>query len=395
MDEVTLLVLRYSLSVTAFVTLSLHWKFFWNERRLFPCLPLFLSYKVLPVRLVRLQFLSALGVLIGIGIGSQSIVPYLSLFQLIWGLIWCIIDENIWCPQIAHFNMIAASICFSDVTSLKIWTISLYFFGGIQKLNYKFIKDGRGFIDFLNPLLMKRNIQLEEIFSEFYLEIAAVLTGMVEVLIGLGLLLSSTQMICSILSIGLHVTILLCVGPLGANNYHGIWAWNLMCIFITPALFFIPSQESPFMEIYVNLIDLRVLCWISLLLWGIFPLLNLINGYWPDSLAFKLHSYNFPRLNLQVLGKNITLPEVFERFMKESGIIDTNRLAAEYSNTPCCSCRGGVSWGQHLADLSGYSVLVDWKSSPCIYNGKRTLYRYVCKPFSSPTFLGTIVEGDY
>jgi len=394
MEESTIYLVRYCLSCTAFVTILLHWKFFWKERRLFPTLPLFrMKGFIFPLWCSRILFISELLVLLCIGFVPISWVSYFAYYQLLWGVFWCIMEENIWCPQIAHFNMMAISLIVYDSTSLKIWTIFLYIFGGIQKLNYKFVKDGRGIMDFIYPICknLKISSHVLKVDYRYYFEIIAILSGISEFSLGIGLLFLPTQAISSMGIVILHIIILLCVGPFGANNFHGIWAWNLMCMFITPGLFFSPTQQSPIIGIIEQLSVLNLFCWISFILWGFFPILNLINGYWPDPLSFKLHSYNFSRAELVLSGKPTQpVPNLFllARFINRDGVIDTTRLAFEYSNSPCCTCKGAVTWAQYLSDFVEYPILVNWNSSPHFLTGKRTLYRYVCRPSTSPVFLG-------
>jgi hypothetical protein len=53
--------------------------------------------------------------------------------------------------------------------------------------------------------------------------------AVLEAALGIGLLFSYRAywgIVC------LHVVILLCFGPLGRASFHGIWGWNVMCIYL-------------------------------------------------------------------------------------------------------------------------------------------------------------------
>jgi len=258
----------------------------------------------------------------------------------------------------------------------------MYIYGGIQKLNYRFIKDGKGVTIFFNPLLRHVNLDLTLIPTRF-MQIVAVLVGICEMSMGVGLLFTETQVFSTVSVMILHVIILLCVGPTGGNFCHGIWAWNAMCIVVTPLLFMNPNPlQSPLSDIFFSLTNYHVMSWISLVLWGFLPVLNLYNGGWSDELSFKLHSLNFPQLTMCIINKNFgKIPENFIEFVdKYDGAIDIDFIARKYTHASCSSCRGGKLWAQYLSDLLEEPILFYWNSSPNFFDGRRKYHKFVFIP---------------
>jgi uncharacterized membrane protein YphA (DoxX/SURF4 family) len=149
-----------------------------------------------------------------------------------------------------------------------------YLWSGIQKLNPRFATEAfNSLIDPFVPHLPHRLVEAVQVsgYAAPYLEAA----------IGVALLTGRQRRPAVIAAIGMHVFILLCIGPLGGDMNTVVWPWNFAMIAFLFLLFWQPGPVFTGGSFQ----------WAALILYGLMPALSFFN-LWDSYLSVALYSGN-------------------------------------------------------------------------------------------------------
>lgn len=248
-------------AATAISTLLACKRAFFNDRILLPRRNLFSTASTLqlPLAISRLMWHLDLALLLLVfTIALFSHIPsYLLLLHAIWCVLILCLDRLLWSPHLIHFGIAALALALRDFDSLKVFAVLLYFYGGIQKLNKTFYREM--IPDFFGPILRRwMRLDLTYLNAPKWVQPLSALIAISEAALGLSLAIPSLQVIGSIFLVMMHLGILILLGPLGANQFQGVWGWNVLCIaqlfflFIYPPTPFPTSSPNIFPSIYFN-----------------------------------------------------------------------------------------------------------------------------------------------
>lgn len=157
----------------------------------------------------------------------------------------------------------------------------VYFWSGLQKLNFAFMFGV--FPWFIQPMTELLPQQLQ-----YYANFAGVPIPFFEMAIGIGLLIPKFRIIAILAAIGMHLSILLALGPLGHNWAPVVWPWNLVMITLDCILFWKTTNVSFREIVWVKNFAYQK---IVLVLFAIMPLLSFSN-LWDSYLSFTMYSGN-------------------------------------------------------------------------------------------------------
>jgi hypothetical protein len=201
-------------------------------------------------------------------------------------------------------------------------------------------------------------------------------SAMVEVFIGLGLLFSSTQVIAAIFGLMTHVVILLAVGPLGSNDYHGIWAWNVYCMVMLWAIFIqIPSENGLLVDVSYEMASARVSTWVAVILLAVCPAFSWFE-LWHAQLSFQLHSNNFPEIRIRFSEPKFLNGDIRD-WVDQVGYLDIFGVAGVHGVCPAFSLKTGLEWSRHLFEVTGQQIQFTYKTRPAIFTGVRAVRRFL------------------
>ena len=163
---------------------------------------------------------------------------------------------------------------------------SLYFWSGIQKLNWTFAHE------VFPGLLENAGIHLNSSLIAF-LPRLAIAIALVEALTGLGLLVRKTRRVAVVLAVVMHLSVLVLL--ISARDNTVVWSWNMAMLAIVPILFWRFEGSTKVANYLPKLVI--VLCTFA-------PVLSFA-GWWDLNLSAALYAGNMPvavvRVNQQVL----------------------------------------------------------------------------------------------
>lgn len=189
-------------------------------------------------------------------------------------------------PWVYQYVLILITLAFARfgpieriVTTNQIIVASLYFWSGVQKLNWTFAHE------VFPGLLEEANIHLSSSLSGL-----AILVALIEALSGIGLLVRRTRQVAVVLIVVLHLSVLVLLIVKGLNTV--VWPWNVAMLAIVPILFWKAKDSVARKELWrwrrfnVLLHAMFTLCLIA-------PALSFA-GWWPIYLSGALYSGRSP-----------------------------------------------------------------------------------------------------
>ncbi|MFL5752143.1 MAG: HTTM domain-containing protein [Bacteroidia bacterium] len=299
-------------------SVSVSWRL-WISDRDFPLVPVFDGLTPLPVPADKILFGLFLFCTVMLLFARR---PRFSIaIVLLIGAYLAIADQNRLQPWFYQYMLMLLVLAFYNwrvdepkdhtaiFTTLKIIVAAIYFWSGIQKLNPNFMADTW-------PWLIK---PLESIFTpEGCTVILKSGYGIpfIEIFIGIALFSASAKRIAIPLAIGMHLLILILMGPFGHNYNPVIWGWNLGMVFMIYFLF-AGTADSKYHS--VSYLFSFKPAYIILLLCGLMPGLNLVNK-WDSYLSASLYSGNTSN-GIIYLSDNARsrLPYYLQSFTKPEG----------------------------------------------------------------------------
>lgn len=145
-----------------------------------------------------------------------------------------------------------------------------------------------------------------------------------EVLIALALLWPRTRKAGVAAAVGMHLLILLTLGPLGKNDNPVVWPWNVVMIAFVPTIFLAGGTAAATAgeRVRASLRRMRAALVSHALVFvafGLGPLLG-EHGLWPQSLSYKLYSYRSPFAQVWMTPKALAaLPESAAKVFRPQG----------------------------------------------------------------------------
>jgi len=244
---------------------------------------------------------------------------------------------------------------------------SLYFWSGIQKLNWTFAHE------VFPGLLENAGIHLNSSLIAFLPKLAIPI-ALVEALTGLGLLVQKTRRVAVVLAVVLHLSVLVLLVLARANTV--VWPWNIAMLAIVPILFW-RFEGSTKVANYLPKTAI-VLCTIA-------PLLSFA-GWWDLNLSAALYAGNAPvtvvRVNEQVLAQlsDVAREQVFASSRDEILLPLHEWSMRELNVPPYPEVRTYRQLARKICTLANKSEGVELivKSRPQITNPSYTVSRDDC-----------------
>lgn len=272
------------------ISMIVSWRL-WTSDREFPLVPLFNALPSLPHPADKIVFglFLALTLLLVFARKPRWLIAGI----LLLGTYMAVADQNRLQPWFYQYMLMMLILAFYNwrvdepkdytviFTTLRIIVAAIYFWSGIQKLNPNFISDTW-------PWMIK---PLESIFTAETCNVilkSGYGIPFIEVFIGIGLFSVSAKRIAVPFAIGMHLLILVLMGPLGHNYNPVIWGWNLGMVFMVYFLFAGTAESKYYSANY--LFSFRP-AYIVLILCGLMPGLSLVNK-WDSYLSASLYSGN-------------------------------------------------------------------------------------------------------
>ena len=329
----------------------------WGANRLFPLVPVLDSLSNIPPEIHGILFgLSLLLMLLFLffpGRKMAAIIICLELFS-------CSLDQNRWQPWEYFFLFMLLAYLFTkrEKELPGTWLLimaGLYFFGGIGKMNPAFIHDTWKY------LMLHRWLDINT--NNIWVTRSGYLLPLLEMLAGLGLLFKQSRKISVLILIGMHLVILLMLGPTGLNINHVVWPWNTALAMLLLLLYFSSQQIS-----FITLSG-KPLVWVVLLCWWILPWLRFA-GHWDRYLSSVLYSGGVEQLF--ICTEN-------QAALKEMG----QYMDASFSVIPCSPVLSVYNWGIKEMRTAPYpeprirdAIIKAWKKK---YPGSKDRF-YIYKP---------------
>ncbi len=287
--ESTLLLLKI-LALFWLIAKALSWKV-WTKERLFPLAPIFdwlswpswfhFSLFILSIALLLLMLFKPL---------NKTILTCLFITELIS----CAGDQNRWQPWEYQyiFTLFVCIVNQKDyqkiITCIIIIMAGTYLYSGLGKLNEAYLVLAWDNLFFKYLFRVPENL----IRHEGFLHKLGYITAFIEVALAAGILFPKTKKIAAIFLIGMHLIILLAIGPWGRNYNLIVWPWNiLMAIFLYVIFMQKGITTVSLKEIWPGWNKLVLICWFVL------PAFNYA-GLWDNFLSSRLYSANLPLMAL-------------------------------------------------------------------------------------------------
>lgn len=197
----------------------------------------------------------------------------------------------------------------SEISRNTLWRIllaSVYLWSGVQKFNGTFLHS-------IFPWFVSAIFPAVTVSP--YLYLLALLAVILETSIGLGLLFGYSSKIFALAAIGMHLFILMALGPLGHNYNSIVWPFNIICIFLLCNLFLTGNSfTGPIQMIKTLSLSERAFALLLILL----PSLSFL-GLWDHYLSFAFYSGNVPNGKIAIVREILEeLPLPAKQFVTET-----------------------------------------------------------------------------
>jgi len=285
----------------------------WTIDRLLPTVPLFESLDHVPAIIHSVLFALSLLLIISLFVKQNKL---LLISLLVVEVCSCLLDQNRWMPWEYFYVFVLVVFIINAGNKKNIPSVvtflltSTYFYSGLCKLNEGYLQ-----IVWTN-MVLKGFLKIPpSIFTQSWLHYTGYLSGIIEMIAGVGLLFVKTRANSAKMLIVLHLFVLILLGPLGYSGYRVLWPWNIAMILFLYLIFF-KDKES------INVYTAITYRWNKLILicWGILPVLSFF-GYWDKNLSSNLFSANLPRLIICVKDTSSCKP--LQRFFLKKDIANT------------------------------------------------------------------------
>ena len=273
--------LRICTAAGLFAGVALSYKL-WLNSRLYPLTPAWPFPKPLPPPFDSVRLTALLILLILIAVARRPRV-FVGVFLLLAGWAACE-DQSRWQPWFYQYLFMLAAIGLADgnrpeatLNTCRLIVASIYVWSGLEKMNPNFVHNTIPFL--LTPLHL---LALKKLM------IAA---PVLECGAGCALLSRRFRRMAVVCAAGMHIFILLTIGPLGWNYNTVVWPWNIAMIALLIILFW-RADDSPLDILWVRTPGPEFAFQkVVLLLFGIAPALSFFN-LWDTYLSFAFYTGN-------------------------------------------------------------------------------------------------------
>lgn len=179
-----------------------------------------------------------------------------------------------------------------------LFLVSVYIFSGLHKFSRSFLS-----LVWLNMFLRDFLGLSMDFILKYKLFFVGLLIPFFEVLLALLLLVSKSKRVISYLLIGMHVSILIFIGPFGLKYNSIVWLWNFAMIFILGIIYSKPMEGLNKKTIATNAL--------FLVLWFVLPVFSFW-GNWFQYFSFNLYSGKGYQMNICISQNVKELKPYFE-----------------------------------------------------------------------------------
>lgn len=256
----------------------------WTGDRLYPIVPVIDAFTI-PVAVHYILFVFSLSLISLVAIFPQR--KNLTILVLIVEIISCFLDITRWQPwEYQYIFIILVFFYYHNnpqhfYKALIFILASVYIFSGLHKLNGGFLYNV-----WENMMLSKFAGMSKKTISDLNLHYIGLVIPIVEITAGMAVLFLKDRRWGGYILIGMHLMILLFIGPYGINYNSIVWPWNAMMILFCYLLFCRNSIDFSLSE-FNGLKFNRIL----ILFWAILPALSFL-GWWDSYLSSSLYSGN-------------------------------------------------------------------------------------------------------
>ncbi|MBN9518289.1 hypothetical protein J0H58_07180 [bacterium] len=304
----------------------------WLTARDFPTVPVWDGLPAVPPDVSRIVFAALLVLLVLSAVLYETRWPVLAVVAVTAG--WCLWDQMRWQPWVYQYLALFVAVGTArrgDADSgeralavCRLVAAATYFWSGFQKLNV-------GFAAEIFPWVMEPVFRLLPDVPAAWVERFAWGAAGIECALGVGLLVPRLRRAAVAGVVGMHATLLFCLGPTGHDWNSVVWPWNVALATLVVLLFAGTRGVAAADILWPRGSWLGR---VALVLFGVMPALNFV-GYWDSYLSACLYSGNTPRARI-TLGDAAAaaLPhEVREKYTSD-GVVDLPGWALDELNVP-------------------------------------------------------------
>jgi hypothetical protein len=283
--------LKFVVAAAMLHGMLLSWKL-WLPDRTYPLTPVADWLPTVPAWLGQFWLGALLGLLVAIAILPWPRI-WIGAFVLLAGAL-ALWDQTRWQPW--FYQYLVMFVCLwafpwgkrdlgqrspAALNACRLIIAFTYIWSGLQKFNCDFAVEVFPWL--IQPLLAKLPPEAAKLTPHL-----ALLPPIIETSMGLALLVPAYRGLGILLAIGMHATILACLGPEGHNWNTVVWPWNrAMVVFVL--LLFWHRPKVPLAHVLWP--GRSVVQWAALVLFGVMPAFNFV-GCWDSYLSAALYSGN-------------------------------------------------------------------------------------------------------
>jgi hypothetical protein len=291
--------LRFMVALALVIGLLMSQSLWTGENRTLPLVPILPVNLTLPVVIGKILFYAMLALLAGAGLSTRP-GRYTTAF-LALTIVLCLLDYSRCQTWFYQYCFMLGLLSYwrneegvkTALDSCRVVVASAYLWGGIWKLNARFLGDT--FSWFIQPL-----------FPGIYGTMAQVLAlpvPVMEICTSVALFFRRTRVPAIVFCFAMHILILICIGPTGRNINQIVWPWNIFMIIFVVLLFARTESVTPGQILKWRGASVHTL---TLALFALAPILNIWN-LWESNFSFFLYSGN------QAAGFIYMLPETYQK----------------------------------------------------------------------------------
>lgn len=293
----------------------------WVAERLYPLVPVFDFTSTVAPQVHRMLFYISCACILALMVFPKR--RDLLVFLLISELFSCLLDITRWQPWEYQYVFTLFIFLFHKNNPKALYTgfvflmASVYVFSGLHKINGGFLHS------VWEKMILRRFFELDrETISGLHLHYAGLLLPALEVVFGLGLLFLKKKWPALGL-IGMHLFLLLLLGPAGLDHNVIVWPWNAAMILLLHTLFMGKHGLAFSFRYMVHRWNVAIL-----LFWGILPMLSFA-GHWDQYLSSGLYSGTALQMRICLDDEN-AVPEL-EKYVsnKTTGTSCTYRISLQ------------------------------------------------------------------
>jgi uncharacterized membrane protein YphA (DoxX/SURF4 family) len=351
----------------------------WINDRFYPLAPVADFIPILPPPFDAV-LIAAILILLAVIVFYPKKYIFIGLFILLLYLV--LQDQSRLQPWFYQYNFLLASIGWFEFSSnrnkdksalilCQTILVGTYLWSGLHKLNFVYL-----FETF--EWLTEPAFEIFPFLGSIPPHFLAIMSAVIEAGAGVALVFSSTRQYGTWVLTGMHIFILLMVGPTGHVYNSVVWPWNICFILLLVALFSRNDKEYQKAQI---LVPQNIYHGLTIVIFLIVPVLNLMN-LWDHFPSASLYSGKKPFAQIHVTDTvKEKFPErVIPKFNKPNTISIRDWSYAEL-NVPEYS---EIRIYKHIfRDLCNYqkqksSLVLEMYQTADLLSGKRAKKIYIC-----------------